>query len=629
MDFLTALLQTYDRADQMDWVDNPAKSGKTVLLPRYHTSLRSNGKNIIAVGLRADGSFYQAQLLENDEVIIFPVTADSVARAGKNPPPHPLVDKLPYFMAAVNQSQYDAYHGQLATWLETCQDLEVKAYLQLVQAFLLTSDFLDKMLTSLCGGSYQLEGLKLSYQSLDGKEKSLDLSTCYLEFRVQDFRGYELVSVTNYRELHRAYITYVEQEATEKALCNISGQAEVITAKHRGLMGNAKLISVSNNPEAYKGRFQNRDDVFRVGQETSEKIHLMAKFLLEHEHTHRWLASGQHLINWFSDDVANDSQLDITDFFAMDDEENLEKSDVPILDASNRDLGQSFIRGQRLFAKDGSYYIAILNKTNDGRIALKYFRQLISSELLENLDKWEKKHSWERYRKGGRVQMVAPRLKDMILVAYGVDRGEVYLTLDNDTFMSDQFQKLVSCVVDGHDLPRSLVKKVEANLKLRQKYKTRWPQVEQVSLSILHQQYGRKFSPMLDRDNKERSYLFGRLLAIFELLEKARYDSKKIDNDDNKRITNAERYWTAYTNKPASLMKNLWDKVMPYAEYLQIHEPGLYHKFEKERQEIISFLDESLSHPDFSKPLDYRFIFGYYAEKKYCLTKTPKESEDK
>lgn len=104
----------------------------------------------------------------------------------------------------------------------------------------------------------------------------------------------------------------MESNQQADIICNISGKQEVLVTKHRGLIGNAKLISVSNNIETYKGRFKEREDVFTVGNQTSEKIHLMAKFLLENEHTHAWLGSGQYLINWFSDDLTNETQLDIT-----------------------------------------------------------------------------------------------------------------------------------------------------------------------------------------------------------------------------------------------------------------------------------------------------------------------------
>ena len=87
--------------------------------------------------------------------------------------------------------------------------------------------------------------------------------------------------------------------------------------------------------------------------------------------------------------------------------------------------------------------------------------------------------------------------------------------MDNDSFKSDRYQQLVTALIDGNPVPSTIVKKLETNIKQRQKYPNHWSQVQQISLAILHKQYGREFKPMLDHENTNRSYLFGRLLAIF------------------------------------------------------------------------------------------------------------------
>lgn len=628
MDFFTSLLKTYESAEAEGWVDNPDKG--TVLLPIYHTSLKSNGKNVISVVLDKHGQFIKADFMESDRSIIFPVTASSVARSGKNPPPHPLVDKFSYYVAELSQEQYDAYHQQLENWRAACRENDVKRYLTHIQNFLLRPDFLPLIYQSLFGAILEREGLKFTYETTEGAKKTVDLSACFLEFSIDDFIGYRTVSVTSYQALHQAFIDYVEQEKESAIICNISGREETLATKHRGLIGNAKLISVSNNNETYKGRFRERDDVFTVGNQTSEKIHLMAKYLLENNQTHVWLGGNQQLINWFSDDVTNDSQLDITtsietEFFDLDAlYADMEDSPQFKVTETNKKINQSFIQGQKQFSDASTYYAAILNKTNDGRIALKYFRQIGVSELLKNLEKWQSDYSWEQRKKDQTMVLKTPSLNEMILAAYGVDRDR-YLELDNDSFRSDQYQQLVTALLDGRGLPRHLVKQLEHNIKQRQKYPKHWYQMQQVALAVLHKQNGEEFTPMLDRENDDRSYLFGRLLAIYELIEAQRY---AMDGGSQDRITNAERYWTAYTGQPAKLMTLLENKVKPYEEVLKLNRPGIWHKLEKEREEIIDLLTPAFTSKDFTDALDYKFIFGYYAEKKFFYTKQIKETEE-
>ncbi|KXT78402.1 CRISPR-associated protein, Csd1 family [Streptococcus sp. DD11] len=627
MDFFTSLLKAYEKAEEIGLVDQHNGDNEPVLLPIYHTSLKSNGKNIISIKLDQDGSFYKAEFMADKQMIIFPVTADSVARSGSNPAPHPLVDKFSYYVSEVNQSQYDDFHEQLTAWIDYCEEGKVKEFLTKIQHFILQPDFLSHILHSLFGGQYQREGLKITYLDSAGKDKTIDLSAYFLEFTVIQFHAFKDESVTIYKALHQSFISFVTANRDNLGTCNISGRTERITNKHRGLMGNAKIISVSNKGEAYKGRFKEREDVFSVGYETSEKIHLMIKYLLENKNSSTWLDSSQYLINWFSDDLANESQLDIVkpvfnDLFEdAEDEEDALVSIKP--NEENRQIGSSFIKGRKLFANDATYYVAILNKTSNGRIALKYFRQLHASQLLKNLKTWQENYSWEVRTKAGNYKLKTPTFNEIINVAYGVDR-ERYLELDNDAFRSDQYQQLVTALIDGKPMPNTLVKKLEDNIKQRQKYSKHWYQVQQVSLAILHKQYGREFTPMLDHQETDRSYLFGRLLAIYELFEAQRY---ALDGGSQERITNAERYWNAYTGQPAKMMNHLENKIKTYEEVLKLNRPGLWHKLEKEREEIIQLLTPMYAHKDFTQPLDYKFIFGYYAEKQFYYTKQTKENE--
>lgn len=630
MDFFTSLLNAYEKAEEIGLVDQRTGDNDPVLLPLYHTSLKSNGNNIILIKLNKDGTFYKAEFMPDNQSIIFPVTSDSVARSGSNPAPHPLVDKLSYYVQEVSQSQYEEFHNQLANWVCFCKEDEVKDYLEKIQRFILRADFLNIVLNSLFGESYQRENLKVTYQDSNEKSKTIDLSACFIEFSIVQFHGFKDESVTTYKELHQSFISFVRAFQDNMGVCNISGRNETITNKHRGLMGNAKIISVSNKGEAYKGRFKEREDVFSVGYETSEKIHLMIKYLLENNNSSTWLGSSQYLINWFSDDLANKSQLDIVkpefdSLFEDEDDDIEERHQLIRPNAENQEIGSSFIKGRKLFGNDATYYIAILNKTSNGRIALKYFRQLQVSQLLKNLENWQDIYSWEARTKSGIYKQKTSNFNEIINAAYGVDRGR-YLELDNDSFRSDQYQQLVTALIDGKSIPNTIVKKLEANIKHRQNYPKCWHSLQQVSLAVLHKQYGREFNPMVDHENTNRSYLFGRLLAIFELMEAHRY---RIEGGNQERITNAERYWNAYTSQPAKLMMNLANKIKPYEETVKLNSRGIYNKLEKEREEIISLLSPLMTNKYINDPLDYQFIFGYYSEKQYFYTKKEKnESEN-
>ncbi|EMC29745.1 type I-C CRISPR-associated protein Cas8c/Csd1 [Streptococcus mutans] len=648
MDFFTSLLKAYEKAEEIDLVDQQT-GNNPVLLPIYHDNkVIKNNDKYIEILLDNEGAFYKARKFEIGENVIFPVTYESSNRTNTKIAPHPIVDSWYYVMySELRKEKHQKYLENLDNWIIQTENNKVENFLKIIKKFVENPESVELVLNSAFGSDCQIQeefvdnNGKIQEGSLifGEKKQKIALKDIKLSFKILEFDGLRDVSVSNFNEMHHDFINYINNNSTEIGIgiCNISGKEDRIIKNHRkpkGVFSNGKLIS-QNNKIAYLGdRFPNENassDIIKIGYETSEKIHLMIKYLLENNNSHTWLGTSQYLINWFSDDLSNDSQLDIVkpefDDLFEDDEEEKQVFIKP--NEENKKIGSSFVRGQKLFSNNATYNIAILNE-NKGRIALKYFRQLQVSQLLKNLESWQENYSWEAKTKAGDYKIKIPIFNEIINVAYGVDR-ERYLELDNDAFRSDQYQQLVTALIDGNPMPSTIVKKLEANIKQRQKYPKHWSQVQQVSLAILHKQYGREFKPMLDHENTNRSYLFGRLLAIFELMESKKYEIENPNKDkkESNRITNAERYWNAYTSQPAKLMMNLTNKIKPYEEAVRLNAYGIFHKLDKERAEIVQLLSPLMAKKDINDPLDYQFIFGYYAEKQFFYTKQEKnESEE-
>lgn len=609
MDFFTSLLNAYDYALENNLVD-VHEGNSTILLPLYHTNLRSNGKNIINVLLDKQGEFLSAKFLEEDEIIIFPVTQDSIARSGKYPPSHPLVDKLSY-ITTENEKLHEMYMESFTALFQGINDGEVKNFLITVKNFIDKVDFYEK----------------IEKYIFENEEKKIDIANTFLTFSINNFISGRTISVTNYVELHRQYINYVENLDIPRGLCNISGEEQQLTSKHRGLLGNAKLISVSNNKETYQGRFSKGEDIISVGYRTSEKIHLMLKYLLENQNTNVRLREQQYLVNWFSDDLANDSEIDyihpstfeikgMPTFFQP-------VNNVKLTTEDNKLIGQSFIKGRKQFSDGSKYYVAIVDKASNGRISLKYFRELSVSQLYRNLQKWQFNYKWEYFEQDSKCYVYSiPSMTQMILTAYGIESNHK-LELSNDKFYKDQFQKIIMSLIDGQRVPANISKALEQNVKQRLKYDDKWNTVLFTALAIFHNQDEEDLKRMLDENNTNRSYLFGRLLAVFERIEDATYTSGK---DGTKRVTNAQKFWTSYSNKPATYMQTLLEKTQYYEQTLSNSHYGLAQKLKKEKEKIITAIhDHYLDSKELNQPLDYHFIFGYYAETNYIFTKHESE----
>src|SRR5699024_4603485 len=170
----------------------------------YHTSMKSDGNNIIQVTLTKNGSLAKASFLPEDEVIVFPVTNDSIARSGKNPPSHPLVDKISY-ISSENKDLHQLYLKAFNDWYQTVEEPEVKTFLTIIKDFLHKEDFLTEILNDLYGiDNYTLAHLKVSHAEKD-KQKTIDLAKIFLTFAVSDFHGYQTAGVTDFIELHNNY----------------------------------------------------------------------------------------------------------------------------------------------------------------------------------------------------------------------------------------------------------------------------------------------------------------------------------------------------------------------------------------------------------------------------------------
>ena len=66
----------------------------------------------------------------------------------------------------------------------------------------------------------------------------------------------------------------------------------------------------------------------------------------------------------------------------------------------------------------------------------------------------------------------------------------------------------------------------------------------------------------LKQGETNRSYLFGRLLAVADQMERATFTKE----EKGSRTTNAMRYMMKFSSRPSSTWKTLQEKLLPYQE---------------------------------------------------------------
>lgn len=109
----------------------------------------------------------------------------------------------------------------------------------------------------------------------------------------------------------------------------------------------------------------------------------------------------------------------------------------------------------------------------------------------------------------------------------------------------------------------------------------------------------------LDTSSTNRSYLFGRLLAVAEQVERATYDREE------KRDPNAIRMQAVFAQRPLYAWRIIEEKLNPYYARLK---PGLRAYYKNLMGEILDKLPEP-DDPTLPQRLEDVYLLGYYQQR--------------
>ena len=81
----------------------------------------------------------------------------------------------------------------------------------------------------------------------------------------------------------------------------------------------------------------------------------------------------------------------------------------------------------------------------------------------------------------------------------------------------------------------------------------------------------------------DRNVLFGRLLAVYDYMERrAMYEKDENGNRKESRTTNAKRYWNAFSSRPAKTAKTIQQNLIAYEKKLNDFEQMKFENWERE-----------------------------------------------
>ena len=126
----------------------------------------------------------------------------------------------------------------------------------------------------------------------------------------------------------------------------------------------------------------------------------------------------------------------------------------------------------------------------------------------------------------------------------------------------------------------------------------------------------------LEQERKDISYQFGRLLAVYEKIEKDALGS----NEENQRETNAMRMQSVYCKKPMHYANEL-EKQMQRAYFTRLN-PGKVIYYKKMIGQILSEIN-NFPESEWNKSLKDSYLMGYYLQRRSLYTKKDNENMEK
>lgn len=575
MGLLQKCCETYDYHAHLVGV---IEEGKAPLIPIAHILQNAN----LEITIDNKGNFVNASLIaKGDEKTIIPVTIASGGRSGKDPAAHPLCDKLQY-MLKTNAKKYEDYMQGLQKW---CESVYGQPKLTAVRDYLKSGSIAEDL--------YSCKILTSS--SPDEKEQGL-----FVRWRVEGFGVDDTAECWLDKKMFSSWTNYyLSTLGDDKVFCMITGEETFTTENHpKNIMtsaANAKLVSTNDNTNfTFRGRFINGPEASTVGYIASQKAHNVL----------RWQASrgysigGKIFLCWNPKGLAIPSPWGNLGFTNAETKETDYKKDL-----------QKALEGYKLDLPDNEdIIIASMDAATTGRLSLTYYNELKASDFLERIANWYKTCYWINDKHG--VQ--SPSVYQIICCAYGIERDKC-LVVDDNTSRDNQ-QRLFKCILDKMPIPYDVVKCLVLKASKPESYdrnkKYNYRELLFVACAVIRKFLNdrskkEEWTLSLDKNKTERSYLFGRLLAVFEKIEMDTYDKEE------SREPNAIRLQSAYCEKPFYYAHIIHNSLNPYFARL---EPGRVVYYKKLIGEIMEKLDK-YERKELNKALTETYLLGYYLQR--------------
>ncbi|MEH0690377.1 type I-C CRISPR-associated protein Cas8c/Csd1 [Vibrio cholerae] len=630
MTWITTLYKTYDELENL----NDTLPFEQQVMPICHTLQNAH----IHIVINNQGEFIRAEVLEKAQVVL-PATEQSAGRSS-GLCAHALADKIQYVakdyadFGGIKKSGFELYETQLKAWCDSEHSHPaVSAVYQYIAKGTVVADLIaEKVLHAQDGQlltKWHDDGETPALLKILPKEKGLfDQGSALVCWSVE-IPGDPQSKTWLDPSIQQSWIAFDSQNGESIALCYATGEDKLVASNHpakiRHSGDKAKLISANDKSGyTFRGRFLSNDEACNISFEVTQKAHNALRCLLTKQSVFRngdqvylaWAVSGK--------EVPKPTELDFNDFASL-----LEETDSV---DHMRDLGRAYATQLKRYFDgiktknqlDDNEQIALLglDSATPGRMGILYYRETIAKEFLARLEQWQLDLGWQQRVKINEQWQWVKSAPSLYRVLDGV-YGDVLKSAD--TLKKNLIIRLYPCIVEGKPIPQDIMQSAFHRAINRVAYKSDqtwlWLQNLGIACSLIKGFYTRttnstiqKEYPMaLQKENASRDYLFGRLLAVANKVEKIALSSSEAN-----RLSTAERFMTQFVNRPASTWLNISNALVPYQQRLFNN----YQGYDKATKALISQITDMFSPADFTsnKKLSPEFLLGFHNQMMWLET---------
>lgn len=615
------LYTTYEKnTNEVGHVRRKFNGEEYTLLPVAHTTQTAH----VEVTIDKNGNFLSASVIEKGQGnTLIPATENSANRAGKANAPYPLHDKLAYvagdfetYTGVQRHEEYRAYINQLTSWVESPHvHPKIQSILTYVSKGTLIEDLVNERVLYLDELGRLIEKWDARLEETLGMKPEIfkvvpaGQDGVFVRFDVYDPTGEDFKRVWSDPDVYNAYVHYYHGRLWDYGLCYASGRSLPSTTKHSNKIRNsgdkAKLISANDSSGfTYRGRFDKSTEAALISYEVSQKAHNALKWLINKQGKKIedrvfvfWDTGGNEV-----PDPLQDS-WDLASIYGEEDELSGFTNE-----GYARLVHQAILGYRKLVPSNSPVCILVLDSATTGRMSVQYYRNMDQETYFSHIETWHKTCAWKhRYRKNQddkRVEFIgAPSLKDIAFAAYGPRAS--------DKVLKGVMERLLPCVLDGRTLPLDLVRGT-VNRASNPVGMESWEWEKTLSIAcalIMRKKWEKEINNgeglitmRVKEEEESRDYLFGRLLAVADVLERS-----ALGREEN-RATNAIRYMSAFSKNPKRTWGVIQSALLPYQARLGM-KATRYTK-------LIDDIGSRIDIEDFSnRPLTEHYLLGFYSQR--------------